>query len=223
MSWTVENVLNMIYNWPNLAEKRKEPVKTYLLCILLFIASFVGVFNLAILYRRNAMPEMTAKQKQFQKEETAKFLHQVQIEKLNALLNGPMLATKLTNPASKITVVESKPHTSLVLFIRHDCGFCVESLPLYKTLSSLAPVASGVIRMVAVTYDSENMFREFATSNGLNITRFSPNQPYQNYIVGGTPAMLLIDQSGKIIDGWRGYQRDTKAVVQDIERHAQSL
>lgn len=101
----------------------------------------------------------------------------------------------------------SKVARTLVMVVRHDCRYCAESLPFYRTLSqSLSdnnPVGS---QLVIVTVDDLETAKQYVRDNQLNISAIVPVPPARRseLRVPGTPTLMLVDRDGRIQRMWVG-------------------
>ena len=104
---------------------------------------------------------------------------------------------------------------TLLIVIREDCRFCQDSIPFYRQLSDarIKQPGSGVRLVVASTDVSESL-ASFLKSKEIRVDHIS-NVQAGDLKVPGTPALLLIDRSGKVAKVWRGRlaERQQKEVL----------
>jgi hypothetical protein len=88
---------------------------------------------------------------------------------------------------------------TLVLVLRKGCHFCEDSAPFYHTLSTQAFKSA----IVAVFPDPADSVKEITQSEGLNVTTLA-GMPLEKLNIPGTPALLLVDRNGRVLNVWWG-------------------
>lgn len=89
---------------------------------------------------------------------------------------------------------------TLVLAFSSRCLYCIESLPFYKRLGEIEPVSS---QLVALTREPAETGVEFFSEADVDLTVL-PNADLSRLGVRGTPTLMLVDNSGTVLDVWRG-------------------
>jgi len=98
----------------------------------------------------------------------------------------------------------SRPKT-LVLAVRKGCHYCEESLPFYKRLSDLERGNGLHAHLLAVMPDDQVSGTKVLQSGGLTIDSVF-NQPLNSIQVSGTPTLLLLNSTGRVVRAWVGQQ-----------------
>ena len=96
----------------------------------------------------------------------------------------------------------SHSNKTLLLFLRQDCGVCIESLPFYKQLahSFQDPVN---VRLVLVTPNQPEIAGEFFQEEGLRFEKVVQAKKGE-LGVKLSPTLILADASGIIHGSWIG-------------------
>ena len=92
---------------------------------------------------------------------------------------------------------------SLVLVLKKGCHFCEDSAPFYQRLAAQHQEARSNTAIVAVFPDAAEAASEVVKSEGLGIHTL-PGVPLEALKVSGTPSLLLVDQSGTVLNAWMG-------------------
>jgi len=90
---------------------------------------------------------------------------------------------------------------SLVLTTASTCYFCTVSLPVYEKVTASA-VATGV-RVIAVTTEDPQVNREYLETHRIK-TDAVLSAKQNGIVVKGTPALMLLDRSGRVLYQWLG-------------------
>lgn len=94
----------------------------------------------------------------------------------------------------------SASERTLLLAFSSRCRFCTESLPFYKRLSESD---LGSTRLVAVTREPAESGKEFFRDADVDVPVISRADLSKLRVVS-TPTLVLVDNSGVILDAWRG-------------------
>jgi len=94
---------------------------------------------------------------------------------------------------------------TLVLALKKGCHFCEESMPFYRRLLAMQQAGQLNARLVAVFPDGSTDVTELMESQKLAIQAF-PAIHLDTFRVSGTPTLILVDQSGRVIKPWIGKQ-----------------
>ncbi len=90
---------------------------------------------------------------------------------------------------------------TLVMFVSTTCHFCTESSSFYKRLINDTSVKDG--KIIAVLPQTVDEAKAYLTDLGVNPDQII-NAQLASIGVTATPTLLLVDESGKITDQWRG-------------------
>jgi peroxiredoxin len=91
--------------------------------------------------------------------------------------------------------------STLVLALSTNCHFCTESAPFYRRVA-VASQKQG-LPLVAVFPQPVQEARNYLSHQGLSFNEVL-QAPLSNIQVGGTPTLLLIDQTGVVQRVWIG-------------------
>lgn len=103
-------------------------------------------------------------------------------------------------PLEDINWKENKK--TLVLYVSTTCHFCNESSPFYKQLVEKYSNDKNV-KLVAVMPQSLDEAKGHLKDLGVNITDVY-STPLSSIGVTATPTLLLVNESGMIMETWRG-------------------
>jgi thioredoxin-related protein len=104
---------------------------------------------------------------------------------------------------------------TLIIAINSNCNFCIESVPFYSQLLSKQQDKHDInTQIIAIFPNSESEAQQFLQNNHLKIN-FVHSANFQLFGINGTPTLLLVDSSGKIMDFWIGklQESDKQQVV----------
>lgn len=105
---------------------------------------------------------------------------------------------------SKLPKVDYSNSSQTILIVMDmQCRFCLESIPFYNHLAQLPATARGATRLIAIFPNEEDEVKEYVRQNQLQIDTVSGIDTGTPNIVG-TPSIILVDRSGKILDFWTG-------------------
>ena len=89
-----------------------------------------------------------------------------------------------------------------VVVLSPTCGFCRQSLPLYRELSAVARDSQGALRLVFVAAADEAATRQLLREGGLVGTNLVARP--EGLRVAGVPMVLLTDPTGRVRGVWMG-------------------
>jgi hypothetical protein len=96
----------------------------------------------------------------------------------------------------------SQSDKNLLLVLSAKCRFCDESVPFYQRLVKEAGHNSKA-RLIAAFPDAENENRRYLREKMIDIPEVRQVSP-ASIGLRGTPALLLIDKGGTIVEEWMG-------------------
>src|SRR4051794_18855526 len=108
---------------------------------------------------------------------------------------------QLTNVA--FSKQDGVKHAELILAMSTTCHFCEESIPFYNKLSDGLRNTSGAPTFVALFRESTEQVSAYTQQHGLTVSTIA-TVDFRTLHVAGTPTMILIDESGKVVDFWVG-------------------
>ncbi len=91
---------------------------------------------------------------------------------------------------------------TLVLALRKGCHFCEDSAPFYQRLIAQQQDGSNTA-ILGVFPDAVDAAKEVVQSEGLGVHVLA-GVPLERLKVSGTPALLLVDRRGKVLNAWMG-------------------
>ena len=109
----------------------------------------------------------------------------------------------------------SKSSQTLLIAMSANCEVCADSLPFYNRLRERILAHGSSISVIAVFPEAENEVKKYVQEQHLNLETFS-GIDLNSLNLAGTPTMVLIDGSGKIIDFWIG--KPSKDIEQEIKK-----
>ena len=92
---------------------------------------------------------------------------------------------------------------TLVLVLKKGCHFCEDSAPFYQRLAANHRPEGTDAAIVAVFPDAADAVKEAVQSEGLGVHALA-GVPLEKLKVSGTPSLLLVDKSGKVLNAWIG-------------------
>lgn len=110
--------------------------------------------------------------------------------------------------------------TTVVLYFRTTCPYCVQSIPFYKRLSErLKP--NGSAQFVVVTLDSPGVAEAYFEREGISGARFVNAQGQAK----PTPVLLAVDSVGIVQNVWIGKQAPNveREIVNSLGSSQQAL
>lgn len=101
---------------------------------------------------------------------------------------------------------------TVVIALSTKCS-CPESIELYKQVSSACGQAGSDIQLVAVFPESQTDVQTFMTDAKLDFRSIS-NVNLEQLSIPSTPAIVLINREGRVVDFWLG------RVSENVEKEA---
>jgi len=90
---------------------------------------------------------------------------------------------------------------TLLVAIQEGCHFCSESAPFYQRL--VREASNNHVPVVAVLPQAIESGQKYLNDIKVPINNIR-QAPLKSIGVGGTPTLLLVDNTGKIVTGWIG-------------------
>jgi len=108
---------------------------------------------------------------------------------------------------------------TLVLVLSTKCSYCQESLPFYKRLLGERQTGGQRMRMVAVFPNPKTEVDQYKHQNQLEIESVTALN-YGILNVTGTPTLILVDSTGRVLDFWVGTlsKDDEQQVIEAVTR-----
>jgi thioredoxin-related protein len=104
---------------------------------------------------------------------------------------------------------------TLLIALSSKCDHCSESLPFYKQVTDKQSENINASHIVAIFPDTQSEVEQFTRQKDLNLDTVA-GVDFQALNLIATPTVLLVDNSGKIIDFWIG--KLSKDAEQEIIR-----
>jgi hypothetical protein len=116
------------------------------------------------------------------------------------------------------TIDYSATPQTVVLAISTTCNYCMESLPFYKRLLEAQQTAGQRTRMVAVFPNPKPEVEQYKEQNQLHVESV-PALNYSTLNLTGTPTLILVDSTGRVLDFWVGKlsKEEEQQVIAEIE------
>ena len=107
---------------------------------------------------------------------------------------------------------------TLVAVLSTKCNYCNESLPFYRRLLEMQQTAQQATRIVAVFPNPQTEVNRYKQQNQLNLESL-PAVNYSTLGVTGTPTLVLVDSTGRIVDFWVGKlsEVEQQEVIEAVE------
>ena len=108
-------------------------------------------------------------------------------------------------PGTKLPLADvdwSESRRTLVLVLSKTCQFCTESAPFYQRVAR-ERAANENLRLIAVLPQDVEQGREYLNSIGLAVDDIRQAPP-PTLGLRGTPALILADDAGGVLDSWVG-------------------
>lgn len=97
----------------------------------------------------------------------------------------------------------SHPRT-LVLGLKNGCHFCEASAPFYSRLAQLVrDKHDSDVHILAIFPDTADVVQQTLVLENLSLDSV-PSVDFHQFKIGGTPTVLLADQSGRVLKVWVG-------------------
>jgi hypothetical protein len=101
-----------------------------------------------------------------------------------------------------------RANKTLVMVLKHDCHFCAESLPFYKSLRNRRSTVTTAPRpqLVVLTGDDRQTATRYLETNSIEVDGLAivPTNRLQELRIAGTPTLLLVNHTGLIERVWIG-------------------
>jgi thiol-disulfide isomerase/thioredoxin len=92
---------------------------------------------------------------------------------------------------------------TLLIAMNTTCGYCKESIPFYQQLVSNRAEQNKTTKLIAIFSERQNVVQQYLEENQLEIESIS-SADFKALNLAGTPTLVLLDNSGKVIDFWVG-------------------
>lgn len=96
----------------------------------------------------------------------------------------------------------SKSDKNLVMVLSTTCHFCVESSPFYQQLTQQKAGRSDV-RLITVMPQTVDEAQRYLNEHKITADEIRQANP-ADVFVKGTPTLIMVDQSGTVIESWAG-------------------
>jgi peroxiredoxin len=99
---------------------------------------------------------------------------------------------------------------TLVIALRSSCDYCQTSMPFYTEIAATANRTGG-LRVLAMLPETSASASTFLRSHGLAVPLVadpSLKATFAKWGVRGYPTLLLVGQSGRVLQAWHGLQTD---------------
>jgi len=96
----------------------------------------------------------------------------------------------------------AKSDETLLVVLQKGCRFCDESAPFYQRLTKALSIKPQT-RIVAVFPGTQEENKQYLQDKKIEIADIKQLSP-SSLGVAGTPTLLLVNNSGVVIDEWRG-------------------
>jgi thioredoxin-related protein len=110
----------------------------------------------------------------------------------------------------------NSPQT-LIIAMSTKCSYCSESVPFYQQLTKKQHEDGTATRIIAIFPEMQDEVNQYIQQNQLGMTTVA-SVDFKPFNIGGTPTMILVDNSGKVLDFWVGRlsKDDEQQVVKAI-------
>jgi hypothetical protein len=95
----------------------------------------------------------------------------------------------------------SKSSRTLVLVVSDTCHFCTDSAEFYKALAAQAQKNS--VNIIAVLPQPQEQGKAYLDKLGVSVAEIKQAQ-LNSIGVNATPTLIMVDQSGSVIESWVG-------------------
>lgn len=95
-----------------------------------------------------------------------------------------------------------KNRRTVVLALTEDCSYCAESMPFYKLLSQQL-LSAGNGKFVVVFPTGSKASEDYLQRSGISASEVR-YEPFNLLGVTGTPTLMLVSESGVVVDKWIG-------------------
>lgn len=101
---------------------------------------------------------------------------------------------------------KSSPHT-LIIALNSKCGYCSASIPFYNRITE--SLRDSAVRTVAVFPNQDKDAQQYVGEKGFKIDSVVTGD-FHALKIRSTPTLILVDNSGKILDFWIGRLNNDK-------------
>jgi len=117
------------------------------------------------------------------------------------------VAQSLIKPGDMLPPIEgvdlSSHDQSLLLALKVGCHFCEEDIPFYRRLLQLTESRELELNLVALFPDDGVAVRAFLQREKIPL-KVVANAALRELKVTGTPTLILVDRTGRVIQVWTG-------------------
>lgn len=106
-------------------------------------------------------------------------------------------------------VLDKNAAVTAVLVVSQRCKFCLESVDFYRRLVGAPGYQSGRFRIIFTGFETEDA-RAFVKAHLLPEGTVVPTPAGLSQKVRGTPTLLLINESGRVMGNWKGKLNQTQ-------------
>jgi hypothetical protein len=93
---------------------------------------------------------------------------------------------------------------TLILALNVDCRYCTKSVPFYNRLAESQREHAGQFNIVAAFINKEeDRVKSYAEEKQLSVPTL-PRIDLDKLGIHTTPTLVLVDNTGKVLDSWRG-------------------
>jgi len=127
-------------------------------------------------------------------------------QELTPRVERPPRPEPLNAKGKRITLADvdwAASKRTVVIALSVGCRFFTESAPFYKRLAEMEALGKTDARIVAVFPQSLDMATDYLASLKVPITTVK-QASLTTLFVGGTPTVLLLDDTGMVTDVWIG-------------------
>lgn len=108
-------------------------------------------------------------------------------------------------PGAKLSLADmdwTKSGQTLLLILSTNCRYCAESAPFYQRLAQ-QKAGRNNIRLVAVLPQSIGEGQKYLSDHSISVDEVRQSPPLAAY-ANATPALVLIDRTGSVVESWVG-------------------
>lgn len=92
---------------------------------------------------------------------------------------------------------------TLLIAINTNCAYCTQSVSFYNRLVNIQRGRTETTRIIAIFPNSEEDVRQYVQRERLNVDAVAAVD-FRSLNVAGTPTVILVDRSGRVLDFWIG-------------------
>lgn len=115
-------------------------------------------------------------------------------------------AGAVPRPGSRLALAGvdwGKSDRTLLMVLSTSCHYCNESAPFYQRLAQEKAKWGGKTRLVAVMPQETSESQKYLGEHGITVDEIKQASP-GTVQAPGTPTLLLVDQTGTVMDAWFG-------------------